>query len=316
MKNIIIYFSFYLFTFSATINAQVGVGIEQPKGIFHVDPLRNTTDVASSTTDDFLVQDVTGNVAIGNNSPKVKLDVRGAAENAIGLGNTNQTAVQAEEGAIRYNTTLQKIQYSNGIEWNDVIVNPLVKSVFIATKNSQEVVCYAQGGESPGTYSGMPHRTPCYLTSWTQKYNNSGDGGTFNTTTGEFTAKRDGVFTATFTFALESGRIRAWNGSSNAVDNNQIEAIWRLKDTNGVEINAVKCANSFPSDSRNNVNDAGSAPAASSCTASFYMQNGQKIRPEAWIDLDPGNRKLFNSTSTGSGATLTSYYNNLTIVEN
>ena len=78
----------------------------------------------------------------------------------------------------------------------------------------------------------------------------------------------------------------------------------------------VKCANNFPSDSRNNTNDAGSAPAASNCTASFYMLTGQKIRPEAWIDLDPGQQKLFNSTASGSGATLNSYYNNMTIIEN
>jgi len=51
----------------------------------------------------------------------------------------------------------------------------------------------------------------------------------------------------------------------------------------------VKCANNFPSDSRNNTNDAGSAPAASN---------------------------LFNSTASGSGATLNSYYNNMTIIEN
>lgn len=48
----------------------------------------------------------------------------------------------------------------------------------------------------------------------------------------------------------------------------------------------------------------------------FYMLTGQKIRPEAWIDLDPGQQKLFNSTASGSGATLNSYYNNMTIIEN
>jgi len=316
MKNMIIFLTSSFFVFSINTNAQIGVGVEQPKGILHIDPLKNTVNTISSATDDFLVENITGNIAIGNNLPKVKLDVRGATESAIGLGNTSQTAIEAEEGAIRYNTESKKIQYSNGIEWNDVIINPIEKSVFIATKNSQEVVCYEQGGVSPGTYNGMPHRTPCYLTSWTQKYNNSNGGGTFNPATGEFTAKRDGVFTATFTFALESGRIRALNGSSAAIDNNQIEAIWRLKDSNNVEINAVKCANNFPSDSRNNTNDAGSAPAASNCTASFYMLTGQKIRPEAWIDLDPGQQKLFNSTASGSGATLNSYYNNMTIIEN
>ena len=313
MKNMIIFLTFSFFFLYIDTNAQIGVGIEQPKGILHIDPLKNTVNTISSATDDFLVENTTGNIAIGNNSPKVKLDVRGATESAIGLGNTSQTAIEAEEGAVRYNATSKKIQYSNGIEWNDVIINPIEKSVFIATKNSQEVVCYTQGGVSPGTYNGMPHRTPCYLTSWTQKYNNSNDGGIFNPTSGEFTAKRDGVFTATFTFALATGMIRAL---PNASDNNQIEAIWRLKDSNGIEINAVKCANNFPSNSRNNTNDVGSAPAASNCTASFYMLTGQKIRPEAWIDLDPSQQKLFNSTSSGSGATLTSFYNNLTIIEN
>ncbi|MGV0846717.1 hypothetical protein ACTS9T_09125 [Empedobacter falsenii] len=46
------------------------------------------------------------------------------------------------------------------------------------------------------------------------------------------------------------------------------------------------------------------------------MLTGQKKRPEAWIDLDPGQQKLFNSTTSGTGATLNSYYNNMTIIEN
>ena len=299
------------------LNAQVGVNTEAPQGIFHVDGQGNTPATGATTSeliDDFVVEANTGNVGIGTNAPQVKLDIRNTSGNsALGLGNTTLSASSAAKGAMRYNGT--NLQYSNGTEWVNMVQTLPVKTVFIATKTTNTTYAYEPGGHSCTNcnVNGAPHRTSAYLTEWTQKYNNSTAGGSFDAATGVFTANRSGTFTATFTFSLESGRIWAWQGSGNAIDTNQIEAIWRVYDTNGTtEINSVKCANTFPSDSRLNQNDAGNARAGSSCTGSIYLHAGQKIRPALWIDLNPNGPKLFDLT-LASGS---SVYNNLTIVEN
>lgn len=310
MKNIFLV-STLLFGI-CNINAQNKVGIDtaNPLGTFHIDGSKNTPAVSptdSQLSDDFIVTS-TGAVGIGVLSPKTKVDLRNISntDNAVGIGNTTLTAPAAGKGAMRYNGTV--LQYSNGAEWVNVTPVPAIKTVVAATKTSQTVSCYALGGVPPGTYSGVPHRTPCYITDWGSKYNNSTDGGSFAPATGVFTANRAGVFTATFTFALAPGKVKAL-----AIDANQVEAIWRLRDGSGTELNSVKCANNYPSDSRALDIDSGSAPVGSSCTASFYMTAGQTIRPEVWIDLDPVvvTPKSFNVT----GASGNSYYNNLTIVE-
>ena len=177
------------------------------------------------------------------------------------------------------------------------------KTVVIATKTNQETIYE----EKDKTVIGIPHRTPVYITKWQKKYETTDKGGAFDASKGVFTAKRDATFTATFTFALENGRIL-----SNSVDTNQIEAIWRVYDENGKEINTVKCANAFPSDSRQNQSSSGDVKAGSNCTGSIFLRKGQKIRPAVWIDLDPDKNKMFDlSKSNGN-----SLYNNLTIVEN
>lgn len=290
---------------------RVGIDIENPIGIFHIDGKKNTPNSSATEAnlaDDFIVTS-TGSVGLGVLSPKTKLDVRNINnnDNAIGIGNTTSTAQNAGKGAIRYNGSV--MQYSNGYEWINIMPSTATKTVVAATKTTQTVDCYAPGGVAVGVYNGVPHRTPCYVTSWTQKYNNSTVGGSFNSSTGVFTANRDGVFTATFTFSLESGKVRAYNP-----DANQIEAIWRLRNSSGTEINSVKCANNYPSDSRATDAGSGTSPVGSSCTASFRMTPGQTIRPEVWIDLDPNlsNYKKFNEAKGSSGV---AYYNNLTIVE-
>ena len=302
---------------------QVGIGTTSPQGMLHIDGSTNTpatSPTAAQVSDDFIVKTSTGNVGIGNLDPKVKVDLRNSSANsALGLGNTPLTAAQAGKGAMRYNGT--NLQYSNGEQWINLAATTQIKSVLIATKTTQDVYVYGGGGYTDAggcqncTIQGVPHRTPAHLTNWTTKYNNSTEGGSFDASTGIFTANRNGTFTATFTFALANGKIRAWNGSSNAIDANQIEAIWRIYDTYGTtEINSIKCANTFPSDSRNLNTDPGNAMAGSNCTGTIYLQAGQKIRPSLWIDLAPDGigLKPFDVTATGGS----SIYNNLTIIEN
>lgn len=295
---------------------RVGINTEKPHGIFHIDSKKNTPETVatlSQLSDDFIVKETTGDIGVGTNAPKVKLDIRNnSVNNALGIGDTNLSAIEAEKGAIRYNGT--SLQYSNGTHWVNLLTESPEKTVVIATKTNNDTYAYEPGGHSCTNcnVAGAPHRTSAYLTNWTQKYNSTTDGGSFNASTGVFTANRAGTFTATFTFALADGMIRARNGSANPLDTNQIEAIWRVYNANNIEMNSVKCANTFPSDSRQNSGDSGNAKAGSNCTAIFYLQAGQMIRPALWIDLNPGGPKLFDLTLSGSN----SIYNNLTIVEN
>lgn len=59
---------------------KVGINTDNPVGVFHIDPLQNTTNVgnASETSDDVIV-DAEGNVGIGTAQPQKKLHVEGNA---------------------------------------------------------------------------------------------------------------------------------------------------------------------------------------------------------------------------------------------
>lgn len=56
--------------------SQVGINTENPLGVFHIDPNSNTTSIGANSEDDMLV-DSDGNVAIGANSAQAKLDING-----------------------------------------------------------------------------------------------------------------------------------------------------------------------------------------------------------------------------------------------
>ncbi|QIK60562.1 hypothetical protein G7050_12265 [Dysgonomonas sp. HDW5A] len=56
--------------------SQVGINTENPSGVFHIDPKSNTTSIGANSEDDMLV-DSDGNVAIGANSAQAKLDING-----------------------------------------------------------------------------------------------------------------------------------------------------------------------------------------------------------------------------------------------
>lgn len=68
MKRFTIIQIFITFIYLA-VNAQVGINISQPTGVFHIDPKGNTPTV---TTDDVLV-DANGNLGLGTVTPTAKL---------------------------------------------------------------------------------------------------------------------------------------------------------------------------------------------------------------------------------------------------
>jgi hypothetical protein len=63
---------FYLALINTT-NAQVGINIDNPKGVFHIDA-KNNTNGSNNISDDIIV-DANGNIGIGTLSPSTKLEI-------------------------------------------------------------------------------------------------------------------------------------------------------------------------------------------------------------------------------------------------
>ncbi|MFP3594432.1 hypothetical protein [Chryseobacterium sp. SIMBA_038] len=68
-------------------------------------------------------------VGVGNSNPAVNLDARSATGNsAIAFGNTNQTAVAAGAGAMKYDNTTKQMFYSDGTTWVSMAANQTTTS--------------------------------------------------------------------------------------------------------------------------------------------------------------------------------------------
>ena len=306
--------SFFILLFTVTSivcfgQNNLGINTSNPLTKVHLDGSNNTTSTANSVTKDDVFITNTGKIGAGVANPITRIDLRNSenTNNIIGIGSTTQSAADVGPGTVRYTPT-NGLEYSNGINWITVTSITTPKTIIAATKNTwanntDNVYCY-DGGFN-GNQSLIPNRAPCYIRLWTNKYDNLAGGGTFNATTGQFTASRNAIFTATFTFALEPNTIGALSENTN-----QVEAIWRHV-RNNIEINSVKCVNTYSSNSTGNLR------LDSSCTANFDMQIGDIIRPELWIDVSTGtgasqpdnSKRRFDISNNGA-------YNNLTIVEN
>lgn len=285
------------------------VGQKAPLGKFHVDAQKNTSSATNALLKDDLVITEEGKMGLGTSTPSTRVDLLNTEnkDTALGLGKTSQTAAEADAGAIRYDAN-NGIEYSNETDWIKIAGESTQKTIVATTKDTwgssaANAFCYNGGFNS--TQSTLPNRAPCYIRLWTSKYSNTTAGGTLNAETGQFTANRDGIFTATFTFALQAAPLAA--STDNA---NQVEAIWRhIRDN--TEINSVKWANTYSSNSNGNI------LLGSCCTANFDMQKNDIIRPEIWMDVSNGansnqtanQRRQFDVSNNGS-------YNNLTIIEN
>ncbi len=65
----------FLFVNIWVLRSQVGINIQSPQGIFHIDPKGDTSGMANSS-DDFVI-DASGRVGIGTVSPTASLDIVG-----------------------------------------------------------------------------------------------------------------------------------------------------------------------------------------------------------------------------------------------
>lgn len=94
MKKIVLFITLPLL-YVCNLHAQVGVNTTNPVGIFHVDPLKNTTnaDNKPETSDDIVV-DADGNVGIGTAKPEKKLHIEG---NAIFTGKDTLNSINVNK---------------------------------------------------------------------------------------------------------------------------------------------------------------------------------------------------------------------------
>ncbi|MBB6370004.1 hypothetical protein [Chryseobacterium shigense] len=292
-KNILLLGSGIL---SNLLSAQMGIGLNNPS---------SANAVEINTTEKVII-DKTGKIGAGVATPKMAIDLRNGANGSMAIGMTNQTAAEAGAGAMRYNPNPAigvqgYIEYSDGTVWVPILPYGKPRIVVMAEKTDNNSTVFEPGLWPVGNYTdGIPGRSSSYLTSWTEKLDSdSGQPRTnFDPSTGEFIAPRSGVYFATFTFALAPSQVNTSFGQ------NQTEAIWEVRNSANSVIQRIKTNNGYPQDTGNSPN---AVIVGSACTASLYLNAGDKLRPFVWINVswDPDKRPLLN---TGG-------YNVLTVVE-
>ncbi|MBP2619498.1 hypothetical protein [Chryseobacterium jejuense] len=277
-------------------NAQIGLGVQNP-----TNPVEIKTDAGK------VIIDKTGKVGVLLANPKVAIDLRGGSNGSIAIGNTDKTASQAGAGALRYVASPAigvkgYLEFSDGTNWVSFYPKGKPRIVVMAKKTTQDTYVFESATPSEiGTKSGIVQRRSSYLTNWTEVLDSDSGVPTTNFTpaTGEFIAPRDGVYFATFTFALQPSQV-------NTGGNNQTEAIWEVRSPAGIITQRVKTNNGYASDTGASPNV---VPVGSACTVSVYLNKGDKLRPFTWITVGfDGTISQFDISGSGG-------YNALTIVE-
>lgn len=297
-----------LFISSKSI-AQLGVNTKSP-----AHPLDIKTNEGN------VIIDKTGKIGVGLTNPKVALDLRSGDNGAMALGMTNQTATEAGSGAIRYNHSPAigvkgYVEFSDGEQWIGYFPYGQPRIIVIAEKKDNKVEVFENGHVTIGSYTdGIPARSATYLTSWNEVLDS--DSGSnrnnFDPLKGEFVAPREGVYLATFTFALEENEVHA-------NDATQVEAIWEVRDSSNAIIQRIKTNNGYASDTGMDWwgQPKGIVTVGSTCTASFYLKKGDKVRPFVWTNVSRTTTGTNDAKYNASKRRLlnTGGYNVLTIVE-
>ena len=286
-------------------NAQTGLGTKDPQ---------NALEVVTVEGNKNIVFTFEGKLGFDTNNPMFPLDIRQAESQIIGLGMTDQSAVDAGEGAMRYvpSPTMGAkgyMEYSDGKRWVGLYPGGKPRLCIIAEKRSNKTKKFEEvaGGGITNIEienNGIRSRMISHLIDWQEKLDtDSGeDTDNFSPSTGEFIAPRDGTYLALLSFTFASTPIAG-------AYNNQIEAVWDIRDSNDILITRVKSSRGY-SDNSGGSNDrnSGKVEASATCLVGVSLKKGQKLIPTTWIDLTSGaGTPVALNTNEG--------YNILTIVE-
>lgn len=252
-----------LISFCGLINAQIGINMTSPEGILHVDGQKNTSTASPSTYYDDVVITSSGKAGVGTKAPKTRLDIRSDEHlNAIGIGDTSQTASAAKAGALRYNTGTQDLSYSNGTTW--VPLAHKAPNDFVDAENSS-MQNFSSGVQAA-------------ITNWTERTDVNGS---FNSSTGVFTASKTGIYIVSFTFSLASGAI---------ANDSRFESLIQTNSTSSTTNKVFKCVGSYPG------NNTISNRVAGNCSGIFNLNQGDNITVSLTQSL--GSTKTLDSDGT------------------
>lgn len=262
----------FCFLYVFILKAQIGINTESPSTLLDIVSSSSTTlrTLVLSNSDDketLLIRN-DGYIGMGVANPLVKLDLRSSTltnGNALGIGYTSKTAVQAGAGAIRYNATDKTLEYSDGTTWVRLQSNP-DRAMVIAKVASH--VFTPNSGNIIGTY----------LRNWTTIYDKTGN---FNSVTGVFVAPRDGIYSAAITGVFDNATI----GSGGQYE-------LTLGSSSGVALKSVVPYLSAITNS--NITNV--------CKALFYLQKGQTLSSQIYI---AGVQSTIKFSSDASLNTLT-----------
>lgn len=258
--------------------AQTGIGTIDPQAAFHIDAAKDASDTPAHIANDVVVIAV-GNLGVGLLNPVTRVDLRSADQKGIlGVGTNTQTALQADAGAIRYNTVdipstpaieTGYLEYSDGENWIPLPLAAPIKILINATNNS--------GVSIP---SGIITSTPI-----TSGWNETGDSENAFTN-GVFTAPRDGFYLVSFSITLGPS-----NG--NIPNNTYIEtAIEGVTLTGTTTIPTFKTINSYPAYQANVKQNYISG----NCNAIFNLKAGNSFRFTVKHNMGAGRSVLADAT--------------------
>ncbi|WP_343687218.1 hypothetical protein [Chryseobacterium gleum] len=291
-KLLILPFCFFTYVF----NAQIGIGTNNPLGSLHVDGAKDNpasgVPTSAQLSNDVIINKTTGFIGAGVLNPLVQLDMRSAgSENSLGLGTTSMSAVAAGAGATRYDVNNipvgAKIQVSDGAVWNKVYLAPQ-KAVIVVRKIVSQSI---------------PTATPTTITNWSEVRDMSNS---FDPSTGEFTAPRNGTYTFLLTFNFTGAVIN---------DGSRVESQFYNPATGIVLASVYKTFGQSMTGTADDANATRSTQAGGSSTVTLTLTAGTKVSARLYQNLTSGAIPLRVTSNSSDPANPDDGFNNLTIIE-
>lgn len=248
-------YTYILFFFVSVMQMQAQIGVNTDAASALLEVYSNTsgsTDKVFRTVNASDVETLQirndGRIGLGVANPLTNLDLRGI-DGAIGIGYTNMSASDAGAGAIRYNSSLQTLEYSDGTEWIRLQATP--EKAFVIATNSYGETIPMTGAASAGLVG---------VSNWDVVYNITNS---FDPLTGTFTAPRSGIYSASVSLVLDPI----------AVKNGQYELTFRR----GLGYNFNKRVVSFLADTP------ASTPLTNSCQVLLYLEKDEILRVTVYL---------------------------------